>query len=86
VQVAAQRRVADGVDRIVASRSPAAAERFMQRNLPSLASMECAFRDPASAEHVRLRLRELNAIARPNARLSDADLARYERELRCPRE
>jgi len=48
--------------------------------------MDCAFRDPASAEHVRMRLRELNALARPEARLSDADLARFERELRCPRE
>ncbi len=86
VQVAAQRRVADGVDRIVASRSPAAAERFLRRNLPGLASMDCAFRDPASAEHVRMRLRELNELARPEARLSDADLARFERELRCPRE
>lgn len=86
VQVAAQRRVADGVDRIVASHSPQAAERFIQRNLPSLASMDCAFRDPASAEHVRMRLRELNAQARPAARLSEADLTRYERDLRCPRE
>jgi len=86
VQVAAQRRVADGVDRIVESRSPASAERFLRRHLPGLASMDCAFRDPASAEHVRMRLRELNALARPEARLSDADLARFERELRCPRE
>ena len=43
----------------------AAAERFMQRNLPGIASMDCAFRDPALAEHVRMRLRELNQIARP---------------------
>jgi hypothetical protein len=86
VQVAAQRQVADGVDRIVASHSPASAERFLTRNLPALASMDCAFRDPASAEHVRMRLRDINAQARPAARLSDADLTRFERELRCPRE
>ena len=86
VQVAAQRSVANGADRIVSSRSPAAAERFIRRTLPSFASMECAFRDPAAAEHVRMRLRELNALARPEARLTEADLTRYERELRCPRE
>ncbi len=86
VQVAAQRRVADGVDRLVASHSPQSAERFIQRTLPSFASMDCAFRDPAAAEHVRMRLRELNALARPAARLSEADLTRYERDLRCPRE
>ena len=40
VQVAAQRHVADGVDRIVASHSPASAERFLTRNLPALASMD----------------------------------------------
>ena len=86
VQVAAQRRIGDGVDRIVASRSPASAERFITRTLPSVASMDCAFRDPAMAEHVRMRLRDLNAIARPAVRLSEADLTRYERDLRCPRE
>lgn len=86
VQLAAQRSLANGMDRIVSSRSPAAAERFLQRNLPSIASMECAFRDPAAAEHVRMRLRELNALARPTARLGEAELVRYERELRCPRE
>jgi hypothetical protein len=86
VQVAAQRRVADGIDRLVASHSPASAERFIQRTLPSFASMDCAFRDPAAAEHVRMQLRPLNAIARPGVRLSEADLTRYERDLRCPRE
>lgn len=86
VQVAAQRRVADGVDRIVTSRSPTAALRFIQRNLPSFASMDCAFRDPAAAEHVRMRLRELNELARPDDRLTEAELTRYERDLRCPRE
>lgn len=82
----AQRNVAAGVDQIVTSRSPAAAERFLQRNLPSIASMDCAFRDPAMAEHVRMQLRPMNALARPQARLSEADLVRYERDLRCPRE
>lgn len=82
----AQRSVLTGVDQIVASRSPAAAERFLQRNLPSIASMDCAFRDPAMAEHVRMQLRPMNALARPANRLSEADLLRYERELRCPRE
>jgi len=86
VQVAAQRSVANGADRIVSSRSPAAAERFIRRTLPSFASMECAFRDPASAEHVRMQLRPMNALLPPATRLSEADLARYERELRCPRE
>jgi hypothetical protein len=82
----AQRNVVGGVDQIVTSRSPAAAERFLQRNLPSIASMDCAFRDPAMAEHVRMQLRPMNALARPANRLSEADLVRYERELRCPRE
>lgn len=82
----AQRNVLTGVDQIVASRSPAAAERFLQRNLPSIASMDCAFRDPAMAEHVRMQLRPMNALARPANRLTEADLVRYERELRCPRE
>lgn len=86
VQVAAQRRLADGIDRLVASHSPASAERFITRTLPSFASMDCAFRDPAAAEHVRMQLRSLNAIARPAVRLSEADLTRYERDLRCPRE
>jgi len=86
VNLAAQRRVVTAVDRIVESHSPAAAERFIQRNLPGIASMDCAFRDPALAEHVRMRLRELNQTARPANRLSDADLARYERDLRCPRD
>ncbi len=86
VQVAAQRRVADGVDRIVASRSPQSAERFITRNLPAIASMDCAFRDPAAAEHVRMRLREMNALVRPEVRLDEARLTRYERDLRCPRE
>jgi len=82
----AQRNVVTGVDQIVTSRSPAAAERFLQRNLPSIASMDCAFRDPAMAEHVRMQLRPMNALARPANRLTEADLVRYERELRCPRE
>jgi hypothetical protein len=82
----AQRNVVSGVDQIVTSHSPAAAERFLQRNLPSIASMDCQFRDPAMAEHVRMQLRPMNALARPANRLSEADLARYERELRCPRE
>ena len=82
----AQRNLVTGVDQIVTSRSPAAAERFLQRNLPSIASMDCAFRDPAMAEHVRMQLRPMNALARPANRLSEADLVRYERELRCPRE
>lgn len=86
VQVAAQRRVATGVDRIVASRSPAAVQRFFQRTLPSFASMECAFRDPASAEHVRMQLRPMNELLPAAQRMSEADLTRYERELRCPRE
>ncbi|MFO0601979.1 MAG: hypothetical protein U0324_02340 [Polyangiales bacterium] len=86
VNLAAQRRVVTAVDRIVDSHSPAAAERFIQRNLPGIASMDCAFRDPALAEHVRMRLRELNQTARAANRLSEADLARYERDLRCPRE
>lgn len=86
VQVAAQRRLADGADRIVDSRSPAAALRFIQRNLPSLASMDCAFRDPAAAEHVRMRLRDINALVRPPNQLTEAQLTRYERDLRCPRE
>ncbi|MEZ4405069.1 MAG: hypothetical protein R3A52_01075 [Polyangiales bacterium] len=86
VQVAAQRRLADGSDRIVASRSPAAALRFIQRNLPSFASMDCAFRDPAAAEHVRMRLRDMNALVPAENQLSEADLTRYERDLRCPRE
>jgi hypothetical protein len=78
--------MATAVDRLVASRSPAAVERFLQRNLPGIASMDCAFRDPAMAENVRLRLRELNQIARPSQRLSEDALRRYERDLRCPRE
>lgn len=82
----AQRTMVTGVDQIVTSRSPAAAERFLQRNLPSIASMDCAFRDPAMAEHVRMQLRPMNALARPANRLSETDLVRYERELRCPRE
>ena len=82
----AQRNVVAGVDQIVTSHSPAAAERFLQRNLPSIASMDCAFRDPAMAEHVRMQLRPMNALARPANRLSETDLVRYERELRCPRE
>ena len=86
VQVAAQRTVANGVDRIVTSRSPAAVRRFFQRTLPSFASMECAFRDPASAEHVRMQLRPMNALLPVAERMSEADLTRYERELRCPRE
>lgn len=86
VQVAAQRSVASGTDRIVNSRSPAAAERFIRRTLPSFASMECAFRDPAAAEHVRMQLRPMNALLPPATRLTEADLVRYERELRCPRE
>ncbi len=86
VQVAAQRRLAEGSDRIVASRSPAAAQRFIQRNLPSFASMDCAFRDPAAAEHVRMRLRDMNALLPAESQLSEADLTRYERDLRCPRE
>jgi len=86
VQLAAQRRVADGVDRITASHSPAAARRFIQRNLPAMASMDCAFRDPAAAEHVRMRLRELNDILPVAERLSEAQLTRFERDLRCPRE
>ncbi|MFO0628028.1 MAG: hypothetical protein U0325_20805 [Polyangiales bacterium] len=86
VQVAAQRTVANGVDRIVNSRSPAAVRRFFQRTLPSFASMECAFRDPASAEHVRMQLRPMNALLPVAERMSEADLTRYERELRCPRE
>lgn len=86
VNLTAQRRVISGVDRIADSHSPEAAERFLARNLPGIASMDCAFRDPALAEHVRMRLRELNQTARPDHRLSEADLARYERDLRCPRE
>jgi hypothetical protein len=86
VQLAAQRRVADGVDRITASHSPVAARRFIQRNLPAMASMDCAFRDPAAAEHVRMRLREMNDILPEAERLSEAQLTRYERDLRCPRE
>jgi hypothetical protein len=86
VQVAAQRRVADGVDRIVTSHSAASARRFFQRNLPSFASMDCAFRDPASAEHVRMQLRPLNEILPAAERLSEEQLRRYERDLRCPRE
>ena len=82
----AQRNVAAGVDQIVTAHSSAAAERFLQRNLPSIASMDCAFRDPAMAEHVRMQLRPMNALARPQARLTEAQLTRYERDLRCPRE
>lgn len=86
VQVAAQRRLADGIDRIVDSRSPRAASRFIKRNLPSFASMECAFRDPAAAEHVRMQLRALNAVLPENERLTEDELRRYERDLRCPRD
>lgn len=86
VHRAAQRNVVTGLDNIVTSRSAPAAERFLQRTLPSVARMDCAFRDPAMAEHVRMQLRPLNALARPQARLSEADLVRYERDLRCPRE
>jgi hypothetical protein len=86
VEVAAQRRVADGVDRILSSRSAAAARRFFSRNLPSFASMDCAFRDPAAAEHVRMQLRPMNELLPEDERLSEADLARFERDLRCPRE
>ncbi|MBX7194350.1 MAG: hypothetical protein K1X94_20005, partial [Sandaracinaceae bacterium] len=86
VQVAAQRRVADGVDRIVDSHSAAAARRFFQRNLPSFASMDCAFRDPAAAEHVRMQLRPMNELLPAAERLNEEQLHRYERDLRCPRE
>lgn len=86
VQVAAQRRVADGVDRIVASHSAASARRFFQRNLPSFASMDCAFRDPAAAEHVRMQLRPMNELLPADERFSEEQLRRYERDLRCPRE
>lgn len=86
VHRAAQRNVVTGLDNIVTSRSAPAAERFIQRTLPSVASMDCAFRDAAMAEHVRMQLRPLNALARPAVRLSEADLVRYERDLRCPRE
>ena len=86
VQVAAQRRVADGVDRIVASHSAASARRFFQRNLPSFASMDCAFRDPAAAEHVRMQLRPMNELLPAAERLTEEQLHRYERDLRCPRE
>lgn len=86
VQLAAQRRVADGVDRIVASHSAASARRFFQRNLPSFASMDCAFRDPAAAEHVRMQLRPMNDLLPAAERLSEEQLRRYERDLRCPRE
>lgn len=86
VQVAAQRSVASGVDRIVASRSPASVRRFFARTLPSFASMECAFRDPASAEHVRMQLRPMNALLPRTEQLPETELMRYERELRCPRE
>lgn len=86
VQVAAQRRVADGVDRIVASRSAASARRFFSRNLPSFASMDCAFRDPAAAEHVRMQLRPMNELLPAAERLTEDQLHRYERDLRCPRE
>ncbi|MBL8603894.1 MAG: hypothetical protein JNK72_18350 [Myxococcales bacterium] len=82
----AQRAMVDGVDRVVSSRSPAAAERFLQRNLPAVANMDCAFRDPAMAEHVRMQLRPMNALARPQARLTEEQLLRYERDLRCPRQ
>ena len=86
VQVAAQRSVANGVDRIVQSRSPAAVQRFFQRTLPAFASMECAFRDPASAEHVRMQLRPMNNLLPVAQRLTEQDLLRFERDLRCPRE
>lgn len=86
VKLAAQRKLADGVDRIVTSRSPRSAAKFITRNLPALASMDCHFRDPASAEHVRMRLRELNALLPEADRLPEAQLVRYERDLRCPRE
>jgi hypothetical protein len=86
VQLAAQRTVANGVDRIVSSRSPAAVQRFFQRTLPAFASMECAFRDPASAEHVRMQLRPMNNLLPVNQRLTEQDLLRFERDLRCPRE
>ncbi len=86
VQVAAQRRVADGVDRIVASHSAASARRFFSRNLPSFASMDCAFRDPAAAEHVRMQLRPMNELLPAAERLSEDQLHRFERDLRCPRE
>ncbi len=86
VQLAAQRRVADGVDRIVTSHSAASARRFITRNLPSLASMDCAFRDPAAAEHVRMQLRPMNELLPAAERLSEEQLRRYERDLRCPRE
>lgn len=86
VQIAAQRRVADGVDRIVSSHSAASARRFITRNLPSLASMDCAFRDPAAAEHVRMQLRPMNELLPERERLSEEQLRRYERDLRCPRE
>ncbi|MBN8614018.1 MAG: hypothetical protein J0L92_25700 [Deltaproteobacteria bacterium] len=86
VQVAAQRRVADGVDRIVASHSAASARRFFSRNLPSFASMDCAFRDPAAAEHVRMQLRPMNELLPAAERLTEEQLHRYERDLRCPRE
>lgn len=86
VHLGAQRAVMTGVDQIAASRSSAAAERFLQRNLPGIASMDCAFRDPALAEHVRMRLRDLNRLARPQARLTEEQLVQYERNLRCPRE
>jgi hypothetical protein len=86
VQVAAQRRLADGIDRIVASHSPAAATRFITRNLPAFSSMNCAFRDPAAAEHVRMKLRELDAVRPANQRLTEEQLVRFERDLRCPRE
>lgn len=85
-QLAAQRRVADGVDRIVASHSAASARRFFSRNLPSFASMDCAFRDPAAAEHVRMQLRPMNELLPAAERLSEDQLRRYERDLRCPRE
>lgn len=86
VQVAAQRRLADGIDRIVASHSPAAATRFITRNLPAFSSMNCAFRDPAAAEHVRMKLRELDALRPEASRLTEEQLVRFERDLRCPRE
>lgn len=86
VHRAAQRNVMTAVDNIAQSHSGPAAERFLQRNLPAIASMDCAFRDPALAEHVRMRLRELNTLARPQARLTEEQLVRYERDLRCPRE
>jgi hypothetical protein len=86
VEIAAQRRVADGVDRIVASHSAAMARRFFSRNLPAFASMDCAFRDPAAAEHIRLQLRPMNELLPAAERLDDAQLQRFERDLRCPRE